>query len=53
MKVDMSLLVLNLEGCITYGDTIQEGYNMMEDAKKCWFTACIEDDIPIPMPCDT
>jgi predicted HicB family RNase H-like nuclease len=23
---------------------------MLEDAKKCWFTACIEDGLVIPEP---
>lgn len=23
---------------------------MLEDAKRCWFTACLEDGIPIPAP---
>lgn len=23
---------------------------MLEDAKRCWFTACLEDNIPIPEP---
>jgi len=23
---------------------------MIEDAKKCWFEACLEDDIQIPLP---
>lgn len=23
---------------------------MLEDAKRCWFTACLEDGIPIPEP---
>jgi len=23
---------------------------MLEDAKKCWFTACLEDGVPIPEP---
>ena len=39
-----------LKGCVTCADTIQQGFEMIEDAKKCWFTACIEDDIPIPEP---
>ena len=39
-----------LRGCITCADTIQEGFEMLEDAKKCWFVACIEDNIPIPEP---
>lgn len=39
-----------LSGCITCGETIQEGLEMLEDAKKCWFTACLEDGAPIPEP---
>ena len=39
-----------LPGCITTADTPEEGFRMMEDAKKCWFTACLEDGVPIPEP---
>jgi predicted RNase H-like HicB family nuclease len=39
-----------LHGCMTCADTLQEGIELMEDAKKCWFTACLEDGIPIPEP---
>lgn len=39
-----------LPGCITCGETIQEGLEMLEDAKKCWFTACLEDGVSIPEP---
>lgn len=39
-----------LSGCITCGETIQEGLEMLEDAKKCWFTACLEDGVSIPEP---
>ena len=41
-----------LTGCVTCADTIQQGFEMIEDAKRCWFTACIEDGIPIPEPYD-
>ena len=41
-----------LKGCITCADTIEKGIEMIKDAKKCWFTACIEDGIPIPEPTD-
>ena len=41
-----------LIGCVTCADTIQQGFEMIEDAKRCWFTACIEDGIPIPEPYD-
>ena len=39
-----------LSGCITCGETIQEGLEMLQDAKKCWFTACLEDGVSIPEP---
>ena len=39
-----------LPGCITCGETVQEGLEMLEDAKKCGFTACLEDGAPIPEP---
>ena len=39
-----------LPGCITCGETVQESLVMLEDAKKCWFTACLEDGVPIPEP---
>ena len=39
-----------LSGCITCGETIQVGLDMLEDAKKCWFTACLEDGVSIPEP---
>ena len=48
-----TLLCPDLHGCITCGDTIEQGFEMIEDAKKCWFTACIEDGITIPEPADT
>ena len=39
-----------LRGCITSADSIEKGFEMIEDAKKCWFQACIEDNIEIPLP---
>ena len=39
-----------LPGCITCADSIEEGFRMMEDAKRAWFEACMEDGIPIPEP---
>lgn len=39
-----------LKGCVTSAETIEKGFEMIEDAKKCWFTACIEDGIEIPEP---
>ena len=42
-----------LKGCITCADTLEKGFSMIEDAKKSWFIACIEDGIPIPEPSKT
>lgn len=39
-----------LPGCMTCADTIEQGFAMMEDAKREWFTVCIEDGISIPEP---
>ena len=39
-----------LKGCNTCAESILKGFELLEDAKKCWFTACIEDEIPIPEP---
>ena len=41
-----------LPGCVTCAKTIQEGIKMLEDAKRNWFAACIEDGIAIPEPMD-
>ncbi|MDR2569484.1 MAG: type II toxin-antitoxin system HicB family antitoxin [Oscillospiraceae bacterium] len=39
-----------LRGCITSANSIENGVLMIEDAKKCWFEACIKDNIHIPEP---
>ena len=39
-----------LQGCMTCADTIEEGFRMIEDAKRSWFAACLEDGVPIPEP---
>lgn len=39
-----------LNGCMTCADTIEEGFRMLEDAKRCWFAACLDSGIPIPEP---
>jgi predicted HicB family RNase H-like nuclease len=39
-----------LKGCITFADRLEQGIEMIEDAKRCWFEACLEDKITIPEP---
>lgn len=40
----------DLAGCATCADTLEEGFKLLEDAKRSWFTACLSDGIPIPEP---
>lgn len=42
-----------LNGCMTAASTVEEGFKMLEDAKREWFAACIEDRLPIPEPTRT
>ena len=39
-----------LNGCMTCADSIEEGIKLLEDAKRAWFSACLEDGISIPEP---
>ena len=39
-----------LRGCATCAENVDEGMKMLEDAKKCWFSACLEEGIYIPEP---
>lgn len=39
-----------LAGCITCADTVEKAVSLAEDAKREWLTACIEDNIHIPLP---
>ncbi|MBQ3335846.1 MAG: type II toxin-antitoxin system HicB family antitoxin [Selenomonadaceae bacterium] len=40
----------DLPGCITQGETRLEALEMIEDAKRCWLAAALEDDDDIPEP---
>ena len=39
-----------LPGCITCAETVEDGLRMIEDAKKVWLEACLEDGITVPEP---
>lgn len=39
-----------LPGCVTCAATAEEGLVMIEDAKRCWLTAALEDGFDIPEP---
>lgn len=42
--------VPDLKGCITQAETKAEIVEMLEDAKKCWIEAALEDGLDIPEP---
>ncbi|MFC0906675.1 toxin-antitoxin system HicB family antitoxin [Clostridium sp. MT-14] len=39
-----------LKGCITCADTIDEGINLLNDAKRSWLESALEDGMLIPEP---
>lgn len=45
-----SARILELSGCITQADTIDEVYMMLEDAKKCWIEDALENGEEVPEP---
>jgi len=42
--------VKELEGCMTEADTLEELFEMIEDAKRSWLEVAIEENMEIPMP---
>lgn len=43
---------LDLPGCISCGETIEESIKNVQEAKRCWIEAAIEDGVVIPDPED-
>ncbi len=39
-----------LTGCISQGETVEDAYRMIEDAKREWLAAALEMGIEIPVP---
>jgi len=42
--------IKELEGCMTEGETLEETLEMLEDAKRAWLEAALEDGLEIPLP---
>jgi antitoxin HicB len=42
--------VKELKGCITQADTLEELFEMIEDAKRGWLEVAIEEGFEIPLP---
>ena len=41
-----------LPGCVTCAETVGKGFELIEDAKKCWISAGLENGCEIPEPAD-
>ncbi|MFW6262581.1 MAG: type II toxin-antitoxin system HicB family antitoxin [Thermotogota bacterium] len=44
------LSIPQLKGCITTAETIEEGLVQIEDAKREWIKAAVEEGIKVPEP---
>ncbi len=42
--------VKELKGCMSVGDTLEEAYEMIQDAMRLWIGLALEDGAPIPEP---
>jgi predicted RNase H-like HicB family nuclease len=42
--------IKELAGCMSVGDNVTDALEMIEDAKRAWLTAALEDGIDIPLP---
>ena len=42
--------VKELKGCMSVGESIQEAYEMIEDAMRSWIESMLEDGLSIPEP---
>lgn len=40
----------DLPGCLSVGETVEEAYSNIEDAKKAWLEAALDDGTDIPEP---
>ena len=40
----------DLPGCLTQGETLEEVFLRINDAKRAWIESAYEDGIPIPLP---
>ncbi len=42
--------IKELRGCMSQGETLQEAYEMIQDAMRGWLEIALEDNISIPEP---
>ncbi|PKM81750.1 MAG: HicB family protein [Firmicutes bacterium HGW-Firmicutes-14] len=42
--------IVELPGCVTQGETLEEVIANIKDAKVCWLEVALEEDMVIPEP---
>jgi antitoxin HicB len=45
-----TVIIPDLPGCMTQGDTAEEAFEMIAEAKELWIASAYEDNVPIPPP---
>lgn len=44
------VLVKELPGCMTQGDTVEHAKRRLRELMELWFSVCLEDGVEIPEP---
>ena len=47
---ELTMYIPDLPGCISQGDTLEDAYRMINDAKIAWIETALEDGATIPEP---
>ena len=42
--------VTDLPGCLSQGETVEEAFEMITEARELWLETAYEDNVPIPIP---
>lgn len=45
-----TVMIKDLPGCMSQGETLEDAYEMIAEAKELWIESCYEDNVPIPLP---
>lgn len=45
-----TVMLKDLPGCMSQGETLEEAYKMISEAKELWIESCYEDKVDIPLP---
>jgi antitoxin HicB len=49
-QTSYTMVIPQLKGCMAFGETIEEAYVSLIEAKKLWLETCLREGWPIPEP---